>query len=154
MAIRAYAREIRPEDILHVAANMRASDMAEIAAAEGKEPLGALLASVAASVDTFAIDVDGVAIALAGMHPISLLAAEGSPWLLGTDEFTRHGRRATAICRAWLGRMGMQYRLMVNYADARNTRSIRWLEHLGFEFAEPEPFGVAGLPFRRFEMRT
>ena len=45
------------------------------------------------------------------------------------------------------------YTWLVNWVDDRNTCAIRWLKWMGFTIHEPEPYGVANLPFRRFDMK-
>jgi len=45
------------------------------------------------------------------------------------------------------------YSHLENWVDARNTKAINWLRWLGFTVHDPVPFGVAGLPFHRFDMR-
>lgn len=147
-------RDPQPGDAESVATALRAADRAEIAATSGEEPLPAIRRALAQSEHTFALAVGEEVIALAGIAPLNLVAGEGSPWLLGTDAFKRNARAATALCRSWLERTHILYPAMVNYVDERNVRSIRWLEGLGFTFAEPEPYGIHGLPFRRFEMRS
>ena len=44
------------------------------------------------------------------------------------------------------------YRVLTNYADARNTTAIRWLRWLGFNILPAIPFGLDGLPFHPFEL--
>ena len=43
--------------------------------------------------------------------------------------------------------------MLLNFVDNRNIKAQNWLRWLGFTLEEPEPHGVAGLPFRRFWMR-
>ena len=39
---------------------------------------------------------------------------------------------------------------VLNYVDARNTRAVSWFKWLGFEVSEPQPFGINGEPFHKF----
>jgi hypothetical protein len=48
-------------------------------------------------------------------------------------------------------RWASRYDQLFNYVDARNLRSIAWLQHIGFQVFEPQPYGLEGLPFHRFE---
>ena len=43
-------------------------------------------------------------------------------------------------------------RTQLNIVDANYTAAIRLLDIVGFELGEPEPMGIHGKPFRRFEM--
>lgn len=98
------------------------------------------------------IAADGEPVAVFGVAPVSLISGIGTPWLLGTERvfafpgvLIREGRR-------YLQAMRNVYPSLANHVDARNVKSIRWLKHLGFTIGEPEPYGVAGLPFYPFHL--
>lgn len=92
-------------------------------------------------------------IGLFGFAPFHRLSDAAAPWLVGTDTLLRFGgalnRYGKAYCAAALG----EFRLLVNFVDVRNEASVRWLKRLGFTMGPPQPYGVQGLPFMRFEMR-
>lgn len=101
----------------------------------------------------FAVWLDGRLICLFGYIPRSMMSDVAYPWMVASDEIARIPgiltRQARGYCSAVLG----EYPVLFNYVDARNDRSIEWLSRLGFSISPAEPFGVAGLPFHRFEMR-
>lgn len=95
---------------------------------------------------------DGEPVALFGVGALSLLQGVGTPWLLGTDRMWRHPRTLVVEGRRYLSTMRSLYPHLVNYVDARNDASIRWLKRLGFTLHDPAPYGAMGLPFHKFEV--
>lgn len=151
MALKEFYRSVREEDYAFLAAHMRPTDVAEMKATQGEDvDLEALLRE---SVRLSGYVDSGVALdtgELVLMRGVVEYPCGGIPWMLATpraEEFTRdfiiEGRR-------WVGEMLERYGHLVNYVDARNTKSIRWLRKLGFRIHEPEPFGVQQLPFHKF----
>jgi hypothetical protein len=133
---------------------LRPTDRAEVIAASGPDVLRTLEQSIRLSTDCWAAEIDGELIALLGVAPVSLLSGIGSIWLLGTPRMTRV-RSLTRFARDYLRLiLTTEYPVLMNYVDARNTRSIRWLKRLGFTVHAAEPYGAAGLPFHKFEMRS
>lgn len=138
-----------------VAGHLRDADAEEMAAAHGKQVdhLAVLRASVAAS--------DGALAAWAGDEPLAILgcarcgtmvAGFGAPWLLGTPASAKHPRVFVAAGRRFAAQWLAQYGRLVNYVDARNASSVRWLRAIGFSLEPLAPFGAMGLPFHRFSM--
>ena len=74
--------------------------------------------------------------------------------MLGTDLVEKHSKAFLRRNKAYLSEMAQGFDTLENYVDARNEVSKKWLEWLGFEIGEPEPMGVLGLPFHKFEMRV
>ena len=89
--------------------------------------------------------------AVFGVAPVSLLGGQGCPWVLGTETFMDYPRDIVVQGKRTVRRWGERYDQLFNYVDARNLRSIAWLRHIGFQVFEPQPYGIRGLPFRRFE---
>jgi len=141
-------------DAAALAAAMREADRQEVAATSGPDILAAVVRSMAVTPDCMAAERGSALVALFGVAPISLLEGIGSPWMLGTTALERIPGALTRSVRHYLVGMLRAYPILVNHVDARNTASVRWLWRLGFAIYAPEPFGVLGLPFHRFEMRA
>lgn len=114
----------------------------------------ALAESVLRSTKAWTWTADGEPIAIFGVAPVALLGGIGAPWLLGTDRVPRFPRVLVREGRRYVAEMLGLFPHLVNYVDARNVVSVRWLARLGFKVHEPQPYGAAGLPFHRFEMRA
>lgn len=148
-------REFIPEDLQHVAANMRQHDRDEVWALAHHTPEEALWRSVEVSRDTvFTGTADDVPVCIFGVKPPSLLGVAASPWMLGTDGVNFHSRAFLRYSRRFIKMLSEEFPVMENYVDARNTASIRWLQWTGFSVYYPEPFGRDKLPFHRFDMRA
>lgn len=97
-------------------------------------------------------ECDGEVIAAFGVVPSSDDPQLGIPWMFGTDRIDECSRQLLRdpprVLRVWL----RHFTRLENYVDARNVKSVRWLRRLGFTVHAPEPMGVAGLPFHRFQM--
>lgn len=137
-----------------LAAHLRAADRREIEASSGHDPLEAVRHSVEVSHNPWAaVDPRGV-VAIWGVGVGSVASSVGYPWMLGTDRLATQYRRELLITAAdHVGRMRRQFSYLVNFVDARNTASLRWLRWCGFAIYPPEPFGVSGLPFHRFDLK-
>lgn len=145
---------VGPDDADLLLGSLRALDRAEVEAASGDVERTVLLSLRITPGAMGAFTRAGEAICYWGAAPMNLLSEVAVPWLLGTDLLSRPLFARTALRRARLEVRGYceQYRLLVNYVDARNTPSIRWLRRVGFTIEPAAPHGVAGLPFHRFYM--
>ena len=133
---------------------MRRADRREVLASSGPDVRGTVARSVTLSANCLAVRSSVGLLAIFGTAPLSLVSGEAAPWLLGTPLlFTRH-RTLGRVARRYIGEMARAYPVLVNHVDARNAASIRLLAWLGFTIGDPAPYGAAGLPFRRFELRS
>jgi len=139
--------------IHHLAVNMRADDRREIWAAGCMLPRESLEMSLERSRIAWTGLVDGVPVCMFGVAAEVGILPVGRPWLLGTDDIEKHQRAFLRRNRQKVAEMLSMYPLLVNYVDARNKASIKWLQWLGFTVDENTiPVGVNQVPFRRFEM--
>lgn len=149
-------RDLLPGDIAYIAENLRKADRQEVIAATGATSMKEAIAEAVLRSShcwTGALP-DGEPVTIFGVAPVALLGSVGSPWMLGTERMFDFPRVLMGEGRRYLTRMLRLYPHLVNYVDARNARSVRWLARVGFTVHEPQPFGEAGLPFHRFEMRA
>lgn len=147
------------EDAAAIEPFLRADDFDELVAMTGPDVLANLVSCVEQSAGrggkmAFAARHQGELIALFGFVPGGLLSDTAHPWLVGTDGLARVSGTLNRLARSYCSVVLGAYPLLFNYVDARNKVSIAWLKRLGFEVHDAEPFGVAGLPFHRFEMRA
>jgi hypothetical protein len=149
------AVEVVPATLEHVAEmapRMRDADRAEVWASCGMTPEQALEVSMATSGEVWAALQDGRVVCIWGVGDAEGYPGVGVPWLLGTDAVREIRRTFLRECRRYVAGWMSRYEVLVNFTDDRNTLSHQWLRWLGFTIMEPEPHGVAGLPFRKFYM--
>lgn len=140
-----------PAETRHVgflARNMRAIDQVECRAM-GREPKQALRVGIAASGKCWTALLDGRPHAMFGVVVESILAREGVPWFLGTDEVYRHPRELLKWGPGIIERLHDSRLTLRNLVSAQNTQAIRLLERWGFT-VDHEEQDVRGVMFRRF----
>lgn len=146
-------RGFHPEDLPELIERMRKPDWDEVEAAHGEVP-GALASSIQASTVVWSAEVEGRLACVFGCAPISgVLGRSAAPWMLGTHVVDQNPGALMRLTPAYIGLMRESYPHLLNYVDARNTRSVRWLRRMGFEIHPAQPYGVAQLPFHLFEMK-
>jgi hypothetical protein len=145
-------KPVTKEFMQFIADNMRHADAVEVMASNGLTPTEAIELSVEMSDYVTAIYIDGDPVAVMGLRLYNALAGVGVPWLLGTDNVVKHRKVFLKNSRDVVEDMKYHCPKLVNHVHVENTVSIQWLKWLGFEFDEPEPFGVNGELFHRFHM--
>lgn len=137
-------------DARYLATRLRASDLAEVKAVYD-DPHAALLEAITGSEICHVGEIGGQPVVIVGCaksadRPLDV----GVPWLLGTDELTRRPGALTKLGRAYLALFRERWPTLLNFVDARNTASIRWLKRLGFDVRDPVEFGMHGERFHPF----
>jgi RimJ/RimL family protein N-acetyltransferase len=142
------------EGIEHIAENMREGDREECYATTGhRRYLDALRISVLASDScVMAVSAYGEPVALIGVTTVSFLYNIGCPWMLGTPNADRYKRAFIDAGRTYTQYMLGEYSTLANHVDARNTKSVAWLQRLGFSIEKPVPYGELGFPFHPFQI--
>lgn len=135
-----------------LAANLRASDRAELEACGFDDMLAPVAGSVTVSTLCWTALVDDQVACVIGVSPLE--GRTGSPWMLGTPLLDQHSRVLVRKTPEYIARMLRVYPHLLNYVHARNSTSVRWLRRLGFTLAEPQPYGARGELFHQFEMRA
>lgn len=144
-----------PERVERVARNLRASDCAEVFAAERRSGYeGAMAAWRDSDICCVIEGDDGEPVGLCGVNGHYI-------WMLGTDELTAtasHRRQLARGAKRWITAV-VQHKLettgqclLHNWVCARNLESVRWLQSLGFTVDHPEPFGHSLQLFHHFRM--
>lgn len=139
----------------HIAANMRQSDIDEVAASSGCSPSEALHESLKLSSIAFMIESDTHGpVAMFGAAPHALPGV-GIVWMLGTDGIRSEGYSIARATRRYFDELNAEFWMLWNYIDARNEGSMRWLRWGGFKLlAEHPQHGHLGLPFYTFARIT
>ena len=135
-----------------LALTMREADVAEVWAMGHYTPEEALLASIQVSHEPRTGLAGGRVMCMFGVGQQTLVSREGIPWLLMSDEIMDHTRHYLRESRAYIDEIKVGYGLLLNFVDARNIMSLRWLEWLEFEILPPRPYGIDQLPFHPFRM--
>lgn len=149
--------QIVPAEVSHLeamAGRWRQADIDELWAAGHHTPEECVKVGIEHSPMAWTAFLDGVPVAVFGVSTPPLLSSTGIPWMVGTVELDRHGSLLLKQGREKVGLMLTQFKRLMNFVDARNTKAIRWLKRLGFKFGEAQPYGAEGLPFYLFTMEA
>ena len=136
-------------DAYLMAPHMRANDAREVMASSGVKPLEALTLSVAASVPhlCWTAFIDGEPGVMFGVSPTPDPDV-GIAWLLATDAMYKYRKMFFIKSLEYISEMHESYPTLLNYVDARNTDTRRWLKRAGFEeLTTIDEYGYEHLPF-------
>lgn len=147
-------RDTALQDVVHLAHNLRPSDLREAQAYGHPDLVVALSSSAARSVLCWSAFVDGELACVIGVAPISMLNGQGSPWMMGTPVLDRHHRILVRRTPEYITRMLTAFPHLMNFVHAENTTSVRWLRRLGFTLHDPVPYGAQGELFHPFELKA
>lgn len=140
-------------DIDALVANLRPLDKQELEATHPDNLYDAVRHAVHISKHRWAAEINGELALIGGVCEVSLLCGVGSPWLLGTRVLDAHRKSLTKIAVQYRDIARTLFPYLINYVDARNDKSIRWLKRIGFTVAEhPIPYGIKKMPFYKFEL--
>lgn len=123
------------EDAVSLSKSLCKADAAELYAAGHDDCEAILKESVQNSIEVLAVvDEEGVA-ALFGFSKQGFL---GVPWMLCSERTRRKHRRLMLLLpRHYLPQWGQKCSFMGNLVHVENTKSIRWLQFLGFTIHPP-----------------
>lgn len=147
--------EVNSDHILYLAENARKSDAEEIAAWDGTDITDALIYSVIDSgEESYTALIDSVPVAIFGAAQHLWKEDTALPWMIATDELEKHAfavvRQNVKFINQWL----KKWDCLENHVAEKNVKAIEWLNWLGFRFSSPEPLGINGAMFMRFERRA
>jgi hypothetical protein len=132
----------------YIASHMRRDDEIEVWLSHRLTAGEAMMQSIADSEVLRCIESDhGEPLAMAGVSGDRI-------WLLGTAQLTETRENRRQLCihgREWVDHcLHVVGAPIGNHVYARNQKSIRWLQHLGFTVEHPEPFGPSAALFCPF----
>lgn len=143
-----------PEHLVELAEKMREADRQEVIASSGRDILAVLEDSLKYSLAPLTAFINGELACVFGCVPFQLIGERAAPWMLGTDVVDKHPGELLRRCRQYTTGMNKAYPHLLNFVDARNHKSIRWLKWMGFTVHPAVPYGAEKRPFHLFEMRA
>lgn len=135
-----------------LAPRLRQADRDEVMAASGKDAGDSLIEAMGLATFASALLVNGRAEAIAGVCPFPGRPEVGIVWMLAGDVATVRRKDFLSTNRGFIAECLDHHPTLTNFVDNRNTQAQQWLRWLGFKLFDPVPFGISGLPFRRFLM--
>lgn len=133
-------------DVFELKDNLRAEDVSECQAC-GHTPIEALMQGYVWS-ECYSAKVNGKTEAMFGVSSYKQPEGFGVVWYLGSDESFRHPITLVKGGREVIEKWFEKFKVLYNVVDARNTKHIAWLKHIGFTFTEST--NVNGYEFLQF----
>lgn len=138
-----------------IAEHIREADRREMWNYAMLKPLAALARSLSVSEIAYTGFIDDEPVCMLGVARSGILSNVGRPWLIGTTKIEKHQILFLRKCKPVIEEMKALFPVMENYIAPDNTKAIRWLKWLKFEFdKEPVSIGPLNKKFTRFRMVT
>ncbi len=144
---------VEEEHIIALSSSMQQEDRDNAWAIAHLSPEQAIRHSVGASIEAETWLADGKVMAIRGVSKGTFLSPYVCVWMLGAIGLRKYPVTFLKGSKEWVERMLEQHDHLVNYVDARNIRSLKWLQHLGFIIHSPVPLGVEKRMFHWVEKR-
>lgn len=125
-----------PATLAHAAdllPTLRPEDRREITSSSGLTAEASLARAVAVSERAWAaLDDEDRVVLIFGVARMSKVV--GSPWMLASTKINAHARQIARLTRPLVDALQVDFPILVNAADCRNTLHLRWLRWAGFTF--------------------
>ncbi|VWC40595.1 hypothetical protein BLA6993_07027 [Burkholderia lata] len=147
--------EIVPATVEHaiaMAPRAREVEVRELRDSAGLSVLDVLIGELARSASAWSWVVDGEVACMFGLVTPTRISGNAFPWFLSSHLVDRHAHAFARASRLLLPELLERHPRLIGMVDARYALSVRWLTWLGARIGEPEPWGVVGAPFRKFEI--
>jgi hypothetical protein len=142
-------RDMSLEGARIVAMDLRPQDEVEVRLCTGKSPVEVVVESVACSEASFLGYYGEDPVFVFGLTRLS--DEVGAPWMLGTPQVEKATKRWLPKAQAIVEWMHNRYPVLTNIVHKKNTKSIRWLKWMGFQFLDtPVPGHPDFIQFVRY----
>lgn len=144
-------RPLMPADLPEVIdMDLRTCDRAELTAMDPKSTIPEIIFKATRTANPQVLVVRDSIVGLFGVHPSCDLPEFGVAWAFGTNEGYDHMDEITEFAARQINEwLGTYKRGVGNYVSLENTKAVRWLKGLGFEFMGDVKH-VSGMPFQFF----
>lgn len=151
MSMAKYIRNSTMQDVNEVANSMREADKREVKSMTGSSPFEALLRGYENSNPCLTLVGDGgELVGMCGVAPTEEQGV-GAIWMLGTNHLTKYAAPFIRHSREAIDTLMVNYQLVFNLVDARNTLHVKWLRWAGFTFLKKhDECGVDKIPAYEF----
>lgn len=139
-------------DVIHMGNHARQADKDEAYLLSGKTLMDSLNDTPELYRNAIVWEAEGKVVCLFGVTPFD--DGFNVLWFLATDEFDKHRRFIRQNSKKIFKAVTEGYDYMFNYVHADHKKALRWIKWLGCKVYEPEPLGINGELFCKFEVRN
>ena len=137
-----YIHKATTEAAIEVASNLREDDRREVVEGHGEDPLESIPPSIHEGLSAYFTLPNGKTAALGGVYPGGII------WMLTTPAIHDYPITFAREAKRFLD--SMDYPLLWNIVDKRNTVHLKLLRFLGFKFIREVTYGPNNLSFIEF----
>ena len=138
-------------DVSFLSNNAREMDVKEVFCMSGGSISDCLNNTPGLYENSLVWEVDGKLVCMFGTTP-TLEKDHHVIWLLATNYFDDYKNIFKKKCKDVFKEVMEGKKYVYNYVYAGHTKAIRWIEWLGFKVHKPEPMGINGELFCKFEV--
>lgn len=120
----------------------------------GLDPNSYVVRGLTSSVCAFAGLIDGRCFCLFGVHPDSLTATSGSPWLMTSADIAQAKIAFGRASRQYIPYLRNRFTHLHGWCYEHNTVSIKWLKWLGYAIAPELTVAENGQRYYKFEWKA
>lgn len=146
-------RQATKADVDELVPNLRSNDVEELLLSCGPKYSEALLTSVDVCEGRAeaAIDPAGNVIAILGCSKFKGKEGTGIPFMVCSDEVNKYPKHVIRDAKERTRKWNAKYPMLINMVYAGNTKTIKWLEHIGYTIGKrDDSFGYAKASFYAF----
>lgn len=147
----AMVRDSQISDVFNLAQDMREADKKEVWRSHHRKPEEALLTGFSNSVLCLTIERNEKPIGMFGIVPMTLMGRYATIWMLASPELEDIQRTFVKYSRYFIKMFLNYYPILLNWVDADNHQSKKWLKWCGAEFGPVAPYGEEQCPFQYFQ---
>ena len=139
-------------DVNNLVINAREADKYEAFLLSGRSLKEAFDATPNLYENSYVWEVDSKLVCMYGVSP--WVDNKNILWFLATDDFEKYRRCAAVECKEIFDKLTKGRGEMFNYIHYRHEKALRWVQWLGCKIHDPEPIGLNGELFCKFEVNN
>ena len=138
-------------DCFVIGNNLADQDAIELWNYDRSSPIEACLNSFNKSAVAMTIEHNNRCVAMFG---IMVLNDVPTLWMLKTNGLKLIGRNFVRNTKEWIGKMLLDYPVLIAYVDMRNVESRRWMDFIGAKWDGKVKMGVDMMEFQRYKFEA
>lgn len=135
----------------YIADHLKATDYIEVVGLTGRDTRRAVASCVRCSEWSRVCLIDNEPAVIFGVEVTDPINNVGCIWMLTTELTQKHKLFIGRETKKYIRKFMEHYTMLFNYVDNGNDFTLRWLRFLGAKIYDPEPAGIYGFLYRRFE---
>lgn len=137
-------------DVMYIAKYAREADKKECFLLSGRDLTETFSQTPGLYSNCWVWEKNNKPVCIFGITPLG--DQKGVIWLIATDDFDRYKKIVRSRCKDVFENMIVGYTYLCNYVMYKHKKAVKWLKWLGCKIYEPEPIGINGELYCKFEV--